>query len=284
MTRLKENYYDEDLADIEKSLNEIKDEYTNVMKDRKYDITEALAEVYTAKSKLRSLKIVLNILANSTISRVDRLIKSLEKFEKATGDERIKRYFQGIVRKMKTILSRSDRNLKEALEMYEESTKRLNAVKTYIGKFVIQLKNYIENKDGKLEEWIKTYRKEGYGMAAACVFIPPLCPLIFALTATGLEVTIAKAKKNLKYQKVRLDAVQLATNKLVDQVHNGLDIIKNEEPLIRYWAEKVQDVQDELPSAEILVKDIQDDFADLEQLKETLVGLRDACQKYIAHS
>ena len=284
INKLNSHNYDKELAGIEKSLNAIKDGYMAGSKDEKYEITETIANVYTAKSELSSLKIVLNTLAKSTISRVDRLMKSLKAFEKETNDSRITRKFRDIVRKMKTILLRSDRNLKEALVMYKDFTKNLITIKSDIDKFVIQLDDYMKNKDGKLQKWIHTYRTEAYVGAAACVVSFLLCPIVYAATALGVEVDIGNAKENLKKQIVRFEAVKNSTTKLIGLVNNGLEFIEKEEELIRYWAEKVLDVQDMLPFAELPVKDIQDDVSELENLRDTLGELREACQNYLSHS
>jgi hypothetical protein len=283
--KLDDNNYEKELEDIEKSLNVVKDHYMAVSKDKKYEIIDVLENVRNAKSESRSLKLVLDNLAKSTILRVDSLKKALKKFENAAKDDKnIQRYFFKIVRNMKNLLRRSDQKLKDALEKYKSLTIKLNAIKSVADKFVIQLDDFMKMKDGELQKWIDKYRAEAYGGTAACVVFLPLCPILYAATSAGVETTIGNVKEDLKKQKSKFRIVKNAITKLIGQVDNGLKFIEEEEPLIRNWAIQVEFVEDELPSAEDLVKDIKTGYADLEELRRLLDELRKACQQYISHS
>ena len=128
---LGDNYHnsDKELEKIEKTLKSIKNDYKGVMKDNKYEITDALEDVYNAKSEMYSLKVILDVLAETTISKVDKLIRTLNAVEKQTDNTKITRYLERIVKRMTSLLSRSDVLLNEALEKYEVLTKNLNTIK-----------------------------------------------------------------------------------------------------------------------------------------------------------
>ena len=277
--KLSENHYDKDLEDIEKTLTTMKYDYRKIMKTSKYDINVAMGDLYRAKSELHSLNIVLNILANNTISKVDNLVKSLGKFETASENKEVEPSFRRVVKNMRNLLSRSNLNLNQALQICKDLTERLISLKTMIDTFRDKIDDYIQDKDGKLTKDINKFRLEGHLSGGVCILFPPSCAFVFAASAAGIEVTINNWKSYLKKEREELDGVRLATKKLVGHVENG-----KEDNLIRYWKTKVEDVEEELPVTNILVQDIKQNSEGIEDLKKYLNELRKACTNYIAQS
>lgn len=294
MSKAERTFIDPTLEKMEEALKTIKHDFGTgeESKEARENIEDALGDLTDAKHKMFYLKCNLDLLANGTIKNADRVLKRIKRYQKdAKKDmsekqkERSEYRLKKILKKMIYLIDNSENILKEALHDYEKVQKSLNIVASRVRKYKGVVESYLSNEDGKLDKWVNDLRAGAYGGASACLIVFVLCPIVYAATATGVEVSINSAKNQLSKQKDDANtAIEIVAN-VIKQVELGNQFIHNEYPLIKNWASEIDNLKTELDSPNMILASVkEEDIEEIEELEEALNGLKEACTNYLLHS
>ena len=176
----------------------------------------------------------------------------------------------------------SEEILKDARDGYDELDESLNNIASNVNSYKGDVESYLYNKDGKLDEWIDDLRAKGYGGAAACALVFFLCPIVYAATATGVEVSISNAKNQLAKQKEDADTAYKIVENVLAEVKKGKEFIHAEYPLIKLWKSEIGEAKSELDSAELVLGTVRRGC--IKPLVKGLDDLKQACISYLDHS
>ena len=286
MAKATKTYVDPNLNKIEKALETIKKDFGDEKenKEARRSIEIAVGDLKDAKEKIFYLKTDLDLLANVTIKNVVRTIKSIKKFQDSLQmrDETIELRFEKIVRKMINLIDESEKFLTLATEGYEKAKESLRGVDSRIRNYKADVESLLDNKDGKLDEWIDKLRAKAYGGSAACIVFPIICPVVYAAAATGVEVSINNAKKQLSKQKKDAKKLVEIIGNVLTEVENGRQFIRQEYPLIKQWESEVNHAHAEMGKYEYVLADVR--LEETDELEEALLGLKEVCETYLSHS
>ena len=280
MTIAKKKYVDPNLRKIRNALDDIKRQYKDTEGESK--INEALSGLYTAKSTMFKLKSTLNVLAEETSVQVDYVLSAIKKFSKPSKKRMKETFFKIIVKRMSTMLNKSEIELKNALDDYDEAEKSLNIVHDQVNIYITDLNSFINNENGKLTKRIKKLRTEAYAGSLACIVFWLSCPFVYGFVALGVEITLNNAKNELRKQRDSAKMSAKIVKGVIDEIENGHQFIHTEQPLIKTWAYKVEGVKKELEDVDMVVFLAIND--ETEDLKNMLNDLKEACKDYLKHS
>ena len=276
-------YTDPNLKKIEAALDNIKKEYK--MEKGQVEINEALSGLYDAKSKMWKLKVSMNNLAKVSSDTVDGVLKALDKFANHLMDKEKEIIFKKTVKRMLSLLEKTEPVLKNSMDEYEELEKSLNVVHDQVNMVTTELRSWADNEEDKIDRAIHKIRSEAYGYSEFCLAHPITCVFIYPAVVAGVEVTVNNLKEDLNRQLGGVTASQEVVADVIEETNNGLTFIKAEFPLIRNWLHRNWDLHNNLDPVDLVIEFVKLNEIDIfDEMIHVLDTFKQVCQDYLKHS
>ena len=272
---------------IDPSMTKIQDLLNSIARDFKWDptrkeIEESYLDISKAKIKMRRLRDDLNVLADSTIIKVETITMAIDGLTEDASEEELDFDFQTMVRNFIAFLNYSKERLQGAQAKYTEVQDAFVVVAAKLNTYRNDIESLLKDEDNKLTNFVNDYRAKNYGIAAACVLNRFLCPFIYFITTIATEATVAGAKKDLEHLKNNankaIDAVKLSDA----EIHNAFEFIGVELPLIMRWSDRLDETSNAIHSVDHILRAIK--LGRHIAIKKALVNLSGACENYLKNN